>query len=139
MALACALLVSVAAVLAGFGVIPGTGAASAGDDPYEPNDYLGQANGPLGLGSYEAFVDPVGDVDFFCVDVPARCRILRVSLTRIPENCNYDLEILDASGESEAVSDNESNQDELVQLQDPGEGRYYIKVFPVEGSSGSKA
>ncbi|WP_287152587.1 DUF5719 family protein, partial [Candidatus Solincola tengchongensis] len=118
---------------------PGVKRAAAAADPYEPNDSLGEAYGPLDRVDYEAYIQAEGDHDFFFVDVPERCKMLRATLTGIPESCNYELRIYNSSGESIAGSENGSNQDEFIEMQNPAEGRYYVEVWPYEDYSDSDA
>jgi photosystem II stability/assembly factor-like uncharacterized protein len=117
-------------VLAPLGARPPLGgeAASADVDPYETNNDMEHAYGPLQPGSYEALIDPQGDRDFYSIDVPARCRDLRITLTGIPESCDYDLWLYDAAGEIITGSSYGDNQDELIDRANPAQGRYYIEV-----------
>ncbi|NPV60202.1 MAG: hypothetical protein HPY75_11160, partial [Actinobacteria bacterium] len=126
-------------VLAPLGARPPLGeeAASADADPYEPNDTIEQAYGPLSLGSYEALIYPEGDSDFYSIDVPSRCRALRITLTSIPESCDYDLRLYDAAGEQIDGSGNENNQDKRIDRANPAQGRYYIEVMSYETYSES--
>ncbi|MBC7248130.1 MAG: pre-peptidase C-terminal domain-containing protein, partial [Actinobacteria bacterium] len=126
-------------VLAPLGARPPLGgeAASADADPYEPNDDIGHAYGPLSPGSYEALISPQGDRDFYWIDVPQGCRALCITLTGIPESCDYDLWLYDSAGEIIDGSGNGNNQDERIQRANPAKGRYYIEVMSQENYSGS--
>ena len=109
---------------------------SSGGDTYEPNDTMGQAYGPLTPAvEYGSHIYTAYDVDFYKVAVPAGCTSLKSTVTSIPGSCDYDFEMYDQSGEYVTGSFNWYQADELIELQNPGPGTYYLCVYSYKGFS----
>ena len=99
----------------------------------EPNDDSGTARGPVACGqSYNCRLAPQdGDlIDLYYVDVPEPT-ILIVGLTGMPEGGDWDLSLMDVSGNLLDFSGGVLNEDErITYLAEPG--RYLVAVEAVE-------
>ncbi|HDP69856.1 MAG TPA: hypothetical protein ENN38_03485, partial [Actinobacteria bacterium] len=105
----------------------------------EPNDslntaYLVSGANPLRGGSSCSHVGKISqyadDWDLFKFSVSGNLNIT-VSLTSIPTGCDFDLDVLNAEGESLFYSDNYDNTDEKIKCS-LSTGTYYALVNPYE-------
>ncbi len=106
-------------------------------DPYEPNDYPDCASLLWPFEDVKAYVTSLNDNDYYILYADHPCTYT-VSLSDIPENCNYNLSLLDMYEEEVGSSTQAGNTSENISMPlDPG--IYYILVTPVnEGVGFSK-
>ena len=107
-------------------------------DAFEPNENIGQASGPLESGKlYEAYVSSEEDVDVYYIDVDTRDPII-VELRNISWRADYDLFLVDSSGETLDYSWGETDS-ERIEYQPRTTGTYYIAVSTYGGHSTTDA
>lgn len=108
-------------------------------DPYEPNNTIAQAWGPLAPDqTYRALIYGPGDHDdFYWFDLPAAHRI-EVNLWDIPTSHNYHLYLYAANQAQIAYSGNPGNQPESISTAVLPVGRYYVRVQKVIGYSATQ-
>lgn len=107
-------------------------------DIYEPNDTPAQAWGPLASGQvYEAYIWDTTDRDDYYHFTPSTDADVQVTLTRIPDGCDYDLYVYYYDGQYQLVaySNQSGNVDENVTFTPVAGREYYIRVYPYSGSS----
>jgi hypothetical protein len=100
------------------------------DDPYEPNDSMIQASGPLIPGQeYQAFVSDKSDVDFFYLEIEVP-QTVNIALTDIPAGADYDLYLV--TGEEDVLSSSSSSgeEDEYIEYTTSSVGIFYILILP---------
>lgn len=106
-------------------------------DPFEPNDTIGEAWGPLWPSGtyYGYFLTEDDEDDFYYSDQPFSGVFgVTVYLTDIPPGNDYALHLYDRSGTLVASSDNPGNADEHV-LRYYLPDLVYIQVERIEGTS----
>ena len=113
---------------------------ACGDDPlndtFEPNNSFIEAYGPLNQDTdYYSFISTNNDLDYYKLNVPEGCQSLTAELKSIPEGNDYDLCLYDASQEEIAYSWEWGDADELIEVEAPAAGTYYLFVEPYEGFS----
>lgn len=115
---------------------PGQNPFSCGKDSYEPNDF-GQMASPLqGANFYNASICPMGDEDWYTVEVESNQSRTTIKLENLP--ANYELELYaDMGNFLIASSYNTGTQAELIQLMNLPIGTYYIRVFGSQLGAGS--
>ena len=96
--------------------------------PHEPNDTFAEAFGPLESDQVlQSYIDTEGDWDYYWFEAGADG--IKISLTDIPSDANYDVFLFDVSqhelGSSIGLGDSE--QLDLVTLEG---GKYYVIVGP---------
>jgi len=95
-------------------------------DACEPNDTPADAC-DLAPGTYDFYVDPAGDQDFFRLTLAADGRIV-LTLSGIPAGCDFDLYLYtDPAGDPVDYSANAGNADEYISYQATA-GTYYALV-----------
>lgn len=107
----------------------------ASTDIYEPNDSFDTAAGPLEDGSsVQGFISDSEDSDVFLIEVsgPATVQIL---LWNIPEDADYDLWVMTATGELFGGSTNSGIENEFVVFETDGSEPLYILVLSFDGAS----
>lgn len=100
----------------------------------EPNDSMGQANGPIPHGTYIRGRLPSGDIrDYYWFELTEPTNIIAV-LTEIPSGRNYDLILRDNDGSTKteegwysANPGNTSERVETAEMLDPG--IYYLDIY----------
>ena len=105
---------------------------------YEPNNTRATAYGPLQSGrTYEAFIWPTGDQDYYYIDVTATTADITVALTNIPANADFDLYLYDSATAvlPVAASAQYGTVDENIRYHPTAVGRYYIRIYPYQGAS----
>ncbi len=84
---------------------------SSDPDPYEPNDTLNQAAGPITSGQHiSAYISWADDVDVFWITITTLAPIDGL-LTNIPSGTDYDLYLLDKDANVVASSETENPQE----------------------------
>lgn len=107
-------------------------------DPYEPNDTLDQAVGPLAPGDViSAYISWPDDVDVFWFTTSTAAPI-EAALSNIPPGTDYDLYLLDSNGDVIGASENEIG-DEYISYAPRAAGSYWVAVVAYQGSSVSTA
>ncbi len=105
-------------------------------DPYEPNDTLNQAVGPLAPGDViSAYISWPDDVDVFWFTTTTTAPI-EAFLGNIPPDTDYDLYLLDSNGDVIGFSENEIG-DEYISYTPRSAGSYWVAVVAYRGSSTS--
>lgn len=105
-------------------------------DGYEPNDTLDQATGPLAAGdSVSAYISWAQDIDVYWLRTSSTAPI-EVRLTNIPSGTDYDLYLLDQSGNVLSASESETSQ-ESISYSPPSAGAYFVAVVAYSGWSTS--
>jgi S1-C subfamily serine protease len=104
-------------------------------DPYEPDDDLDTAYGPVSPGeSITAYISWASDVDVYWFTARTT-RSIDVDLAG-PFGADYDLYLVDDYGEMLAYSESDSS-DEIISYNPTSAGTYYVAVVPYYGSSAS--
>ncbi len=107
-------------------------------DPFEPNDTLDTATGPLEPGaSVNAYISWPEDADVYWIDTGTTAPI-SAALTFEGDafGIDYDLYLLDSRGEVVAASESETST-EAIQYSPPASGPYWIAVLSYSGASAS--
>ncbi len=105
------------------------------EDPYEPNDSVIQAFGPLSPGQeYQAYVSGKEDIDFFYLEIEAP-KTVSVALTNIPVETDYDLYLVTAEEDVLSSSSNSGEKDERIEYTTSSVGVFYILVLPFHNFS----
>jgi serine protease Do len=101
-------------------------------EAFEPNDDADTAYGPLQSGKlYHAYISSEEDADFYYIQAETRDPII-VDLTNISWRTDYDLFLLDSSGE--VVEHSWGTEDsEHIEYQPRSTGTYYIAVNTYAG------
>ena len=105
---------------------------------YEPNNTRATAYGPLQSGrTYEAFIWPAGDQDYYYITVTATTADITIALTNIPANADYDLYLYDSATAAlpVAASAQYGTVDENIRYRPTAVGRYYIRIYPYQGAN----
>jgi hypothetical protein len=103
---------------------------------YEPNDTIATAYGPLTSNQiYEAYIWPVGDQDYYFIDVTSTAAKITVSLTNIPTDADYDLYLYNSTPSLVASSAHYGSVDEFIEYQPTATGRYIIRIYPYQGAN----
>ena len=107
-----------------------------GGDPFEPNDSINQAWGPLLSGQeYLPYIyGPQDQDDFYFFNLPA-AHSIEVWLRQIPAGHDYNLYLYNSTLVPIAYSGNLGNQQEHILTAVVPAGRYYVRVRPVVGYS----
>lgn len=103
-------------------------------DAFEPNETIAQASGPLQSGQvYEAFISSEKDVDVYYIDVETRDPIV-VDLSGINRQSDYDLFLVDSSGETLDYSADTADR-EHIEYRPRATGTYYVAINTYGGHS----
>ena len=110
--------------------------APYGGDPFEPNDSINQAWGPLLSGQeYRPYIyGPQDQEDFYFLNI-ATARDVQAWLRQIPAGHDYNLYLYNSALMLIGYSGNLSNQDEQILAGILPAGQYYVRVRPVTGYS----
>lgn len=106
-------------------------------DPFEPNDTHQQAWGPVFSGGwiYALIYGPEDQNDYYWFEMTSP-HTIQVWLQQIPSGHDYNLYLYDSTGlVLLGYSANPSNQDEHILTSVLPAGRYYIRVYAVQGYS----
>jgi hypothetical protein len=109
------------------------------EDPYEPNDSMLDASGPLVPGQeYEGYISGKNDADFFYLEIDSP-RIVRLSLTDMPSDADYDLYLV--TGEEDILSEsaNSGQAEEHIEFTTSSVGVFYVLVLPFHNFSGTES
>jgi hypothetical protein len=108
------------------------------EDENEPNDSMPQASGPLVSGQTdEGFISAKDDIDFFYLEIDTP-QIVRLSLTDLPAEADYDLYLVTGEEDVLADSSNSGQQDERIEYTTSSVGVFYVLVLPFNGFSASE-
>ncbi len=111
-------------------------------DPYEPNDTPAQAYGPLSSGQViTAYIWDATDRDDYYWFQTSTSTMVTITLTNIPANCDFDLYVYyyyQGRYETAAWSNKTGNVSENVQFTAMAGTKYYIRVYPYQGTSSSQ-
>jgi len=105
------------------------------EDPYEPNDSMLKASGPLIHGEeYHGFISAKDDIDYFFLEIETP-QIVELFLTDIPPGTDYDLYLV--TGEEDVLKDSASSgqEDESIEYTTSSVGVFYVLVLPFENFS----
>ncbi len=108
------------------------------EDPYEPNDSMLDASGPLVPGQeYRGYISEKNDADFFYLEIDSP-RIVKLSLTDMPPDADYDLYLV--TGEEDILSDsaNSGQAEEHIEFTTSSVGVFYVLVLPFHNFSGTE-
>ncbi|MCX7855521.1 MAG: PPC domain-containing protein, partial [Anaerolineae bacterium] len=109
---------------------------------YEPNDSPAQAYGPLSSGQViTAYIWDATDRDDYYWIQPSQSTPVTVTLTNIPANCDFDLYVYyydQGRYQQVAYSNKSGNADEGVTFNATANTKYYIRVYPYQGSSNTQ-
>lgn len=104
-------------------------------DPYEPNNTLETATGPLPSGeTIAAYISWPEDVDVYWINTSTTAPIVAALRVDDAFNIDYDLYLLNGQGDILAASESETS-DELIEYVPPTPGRYWVAVVSYSGSS----
>lgn len=107
---------------------------------YEPNDTFDTAYGPLESGrTYEAYIWPAEDQDYYYIDATSTTADITVSLTNLPADVDYDLYLYDNALTLVGQSAHYGNVDESIRYRPTTTGRYYVRVYPYQGAHQDKS
>jgi hypothetical protein len=106
------------------------------NDPYEPNDSIDEAHGPLVSGqAYTSYIPDENDPDDFYFAVAGATAPLRVWLT-VPAALDLDLYVYDADHKTVSSSNvNGKGVDEALSFTPAEAGTFFIRVYPFAGWS----
>ena len=108
------------------------------EDENEPNDSMPQASGPLVSGQTHAgLISAKDDIDFFYLEIDTP-QIVRLSLTDLPAEADYDLYLVTGEEDVLADSSNSGQQDEYIEYTTSSVGVFYVLVLPFNGFSPSE-
>jgi hypothetical protein len=104
-------------------------------DPYEPNDRLSTAWGPLVSGQTINAQICLGDSrDLYYLNATEKL-LVTIDLTNMASNTNFDLYLWNSDGDTIlARSEKGPGQDERIVYSLPETGLYYVDVYPWSGS-----
>ena len=104
-------------------------------DDDEPNDSMLQASGPLVSGQeYRGFIGAKDDIDFSYLEIDTP-QIIRLSLTNLPAEVDYDLYLVTGEEDVLADSSNSGQQDEHIEYTTSSVGVFYVLVLPFNNFS----
>lgn len=109
-------------------------------DPFEPNDTHQQAWGPVFSGGwiYALIYGPEDQNDYYWFEMTSP-HTIEVWLQQIPSGHDYNLYLYDSTGlVLLGYSANPNNQDEYILTGVLPAGRYYIRVYAVQGYSATE-
>jgi hypothetical protein len=105
------------------------------EDDNEPNDSMLQASGPLVPGQEDrGFISAKDDIDFFYLEIDTP-QIIRLSLTDLPAEVDYDLYLVTGEEDVLADSSNSGQQDEHIEYTTSSVGVFYVLVLPFDNFS----
>jgi hypothetical protein len=117
---------------------PSPTATPSYQDDTEPNDSMLQASGPLVSGEeYRGFISAKDDIDFSYLEIDTP-QIIRLSLTDLPADVDYDLYLVTGEEDVLADSSNSGQQDEYIEYTTSSVGVFYVLVLPFENFSPSE-
>jgi hypothetical protein len=105
------------------------------EDPYEPNDSMLEASGPLVPGQeYRGYISDKNDADFFYLEIDSP-QIVELSLSGMPSDADYDLYLI--TGEEDILSDsaNSGQAEEHLEFTTSSVGVFYVLVLPFDNFS----
>lgn len=109
------------------------------DDLYEPNDSMLEAAGPLIPGEeHLGFISSKDDIDFFYLEIDTP-QIVKLSLTDIPPQTDYDLYLVTGEEDLLADSSNTGQQDERIEYTTSSVGVFYVVVLPFDNFSSTES
>ncbi|WBW94878.1 M4 family metallopeptidase [Oceanirhabdus sp. W0125-5] len=115
----------------GFAAV-GLGGGSGTTDPYEDNDTMNTAYGPLESGvAYESYISTSTDDDYYYFNTTNNGTIT-VSLSNLAGD--YDLYLYNSNGTQLAKSENASTRNESINYTASQIGKFYIKVIGYNGA-----
>jgi hypothetical protein len=104
-------------------------------DDDEPNDSMLQASGPLVPGQeYRGFISAKDDIDFSYLEIDTP-QIIRLSLTDLPADVDYDLYLVTGEEDMLADSSNSGQQDEHIEYTTSSVGVFFVLVLPFNNFS----
>jgi hypothetical protein len=105
------------------------------EDPYEPNDSMNQASGPLIPGQeYQAYISAKDDIDFFFLEIEAP-KTVNVALAGIAAGADYDLYLVTGEEDVLSSSANSGEEEERLEYTTSSVGVFYIVILPFENFS----
>lgn len=105
------------------------------EDDNEPNDSMLQASGPLVSGQeHRGFISAKDDIDFSYLEIDTP-QIIRLSLTDLPAEVDYDLYLVTGEEDVLADSSNSGQQDEHIEYTTSSVGVFYVLVLPFNNFS----
>jgi hypothetical protein len=111
-------------------------------DPYEPNDSLDNAYGPLVSGRvYKAYIWNEDDQDDYYGFSPTSGTNVQVTMTNIPDGTDYDLYVYGFDGQYHLVafSNQTGNVSETVTFAPVPGRQYYVRIYAYVGYSNQQA
>ncbi len=106
-------------------------------DIYEPNDTPADAWGPLRSGTtYQAYIWDATDRDDYYYFMPTASGDVGITLSKIPNNVDYDLYIYYHDGAAyrlEKYSNLTGSPTEEVEFQGVAGRKYFVRVYPYSG------
>ncbi|MFN3762520.1 MAG: pre-peptidase C-terminal domain-containing protein, partial [Anaerolineae bacterium] len=111
-------------------------------DRYEPNDTPAQAYGPLSSGQViTAYIWDATDRDDYYWFQPSANAQVTITLTNIPAGCDFDLFVYyyQNGWQTAAQSNKSGSVDERVVFNAIANTKYYIRVYPYQGSSSTQS
>lgn len=100
------------------------------DDPYEPNDSIEDAY-PINFGTvYKSYISSEFDLDIYKLSIN-KLENMSILLSDLP--ADYDLLLIDPNGDIVSFSDNENNEQEIINYKATIYGDYYIAVVSSYG------
>jgi hypothetical protein len=126
---------ALALVLGGIGgllLVP----AASGSGPYEPNDSIAAATGPLGGAiTYLAGLETQNDEDWFYFYTNGQQQF-DVAFTNLTDGCtNLIMSLVDANGEELHYVRPNVNETRHIAYSSPGAAKYYLRVYDLIGET----
>ncbi len=104
-------------------------------DPYEPNNTLETATGPVPSGEViTAYISWADDIDVYWVNTSSTAQIVATLTMASSFGVDYDLYLLDGQGDVLAASESETSN-EVIQYTPPAPGRYWVAVVSYSGAT----
>jgi hypothetical protein len=108
------------------------------EDPYEPNDSMLQASGPLVPGqTYLGYISDKNDLDFFYLEIDAP-QIVTLGLTDMPPDADYDLYLVTGEEDLLAESASSGQAEEHIEFTTSSVGVFYVLVLPFHNFSSTE-
>jgi len=105
------------------------------EDPYEPNDSIVQAFGPLNsTNECQAYISDADDADFFYFEIQVPSTV-RVKLTDLPTEADYDLYLVTGEEDILGNSSNSGEEEERIEYTTSSVGVFYVLVLPFHNFS----
>lgn len=105
------------------------------EDPYEPNDSIMQAYGPLmPAQEYRAYITAKDDLDLYYFEIESP-QTVEITLQELPAGTDYDLYLVTGEEDTLASSCSSGEAEERIEYTTSSVGVFYILVLPFHNFS----